>query len=444
MATKKTTQTKKKTAATKKAIKPLKASAKKQATVKQKSIAKVKKAVKAPVKKKTAKVAVKKAIKAPVKKAAKNKTDKAPVKKKAAVATKKAVATKTAPRKAAKAKVVKKKALPTTHDLSRGKILVTGGAGFIGSALIQALNERGLDNIIVTDFLGQGERFKNLIPLRFDEYLEADDFIELLADDASLFDDVETVFHMGACSATTESDARYLIQNNAAYTQGLAAWALAKGARFVYASSAATYGDGSRGMSDRAPLHTLRPLNMYGYSKHRFDAYAEHHGWLPHIVGLKFFNVFGPNEAHKGDMRSMVAKAFEQIQETGRVRLFESEHPDYADGEQKRDFLYVKDAVAMTLFLAENPKAGGLYNIGSGVASTWNELVQTIFKALGKEPVIEYIPLPEALKHQYQYYTCSENARLLEAGYDKPITPFEEAVTEYVERYLVPGKPLGY
>jgi ADP-L-glycero-D-manno-heptose 6-epimerase len=219
----------------------------------------------------------------------------------------------------------------------------------------------------------------------------------------------------------------------------LAEWAIEGGRRFVYASSAATYGDGSAGMSDaEQDLNRFRPLNMYGYSKHLFDIYASRHGWLDRIVGLKYFNVFGPNEAHKGEMRSVVHKAFGQIRETGRVKLFKSEHPDYRDGEQKRDFFYVKDAVDATLHLAFNPKAAGLFNLGSGRASTWIELVTPIFRELGMPVNIEFIDLPAALREKYQYYTCADISRLLAAGWRGPRFSLEEAVRDYVGRYLIP------
>ncbi len=277
--------------------------------------------------------------------------------------------------------------------LTQGRVLVTGGVGFIGSALIHALNQRGVEDILVADFLGADEKYRNLLPLRFADYLEADQLLAALdAKDARLRG-VRWVFHLGACSATTERDARYLIQNNYEYTKTLAQWALRNKARFVYASSAATYGDGAQGMDDRDPhLARLRPLNAYGFSKHLFDLYAQRTGFLDQIVGLKYFNVFGPNEDHKGDMRSVVRKAFAQIRDTGRVQLFKSYHADYPDGGQKRDFLYVKDAVAMTLHLAEG-KAGGLYNIGSGQAHTWLELVTPIFTALGKPVKIDFIDM---------------------------------------------------
>ena len=328
-----------------------------------------------------------------------------------------------------------------------GRILVTGGAGFIGSALIWALNGRGLTDIVVTDLLGSDEKWRNLTPLRFADYVEADRFRATLARDPDAFGRFSAVFHLGACSATTERNASYLADNNFTVTKELAAWSLARGSRFVYASSAATYGDGAQGMDDRDPnLARLRPLNMYGYSKHLFDLHAQRAGWLDRIVGVKYFNVFGPNEAHKGDMRSLVHQACGQIQATGRVQLFQSHHPDYRDGEQQRDFLYVKDAVEMTLHFAEHPAglaAGGLFNLGSGEANTWLALTRALFTALGREPQIEFIPMPEALRGKYQYYTRADIGKLRAAGYARPVTPLAEAVRDYVQGYLVPGRHLG-
>ena len=328
-----------------------------------------------------------------------------------------------------------------------GRILVTGGAGFIGSALVWALNQRGHDDILVTDFLGTYEKWKNLTPLKFSDYEEADVFRGQLQQSAEAFGRFSAVFHLGACSATTERNAAYLIDNNYAYTKELAAWSLARGARFVYASSAATYGDGAQGMDDKADrLHRLRPLNLYGYSKHLFDLHAERAGWLSQIVGVKYFNVFGPNEDHKGDMRSLVNKAYQQIQANGRVQLFKSHRPEYHDGEQKRDFLYVKDAVEMTLHFADHPtgtKAGGLFNLGSGDANTWLTLTRAIFAALDRPAQIDFIEMPEVLRGKYQYFTQADVTKLRSSGYSHPLIPLAEAVRDYVQGYLVPGRKLG-
>lgn len=328
-----------------------------------------------------------------------------------------------------------------------GRILVTGGAGFIGSALVWALNQRGHTDIVVTDFLGTDEKWKNLVPLKLADYVEADAFRRKLVENGEAFGKFSTVFHLGACSATTEKNAAYLADNNYTVTKELAAWSLRAKARFIYASSAATYGDGAQGMDDKDEnLHRLRPLNMYGYSKHLFDLHAQREGWLKRIVGVKYFNVFGPNEDHKGDMRSLVNKAYQQIQSTGRVQLFKSHKPEYKDGEQMRDFLYVKDAVEMTLHFAENPQgvaAGGLFNLGSGEANTWLTLTRAIFAALNRQPQIDFIDMPEVLRGKYQYYTRADISKLRATGYDRKMTPLPEAVRDYVQNYLAPGKKLG-
>jgi ADP-L-glycero-D-manno-heptose 6-epimerase len=324
-------------------------------------------------------------------------------------------------------------------DLGKGRILVTGGAGFIGSALIWELNRRGLTNILVCDLLRSDEKWKNLVALRFADYIEADKLEETL----DRFDEIKTIFHLGACSATTEKDASYLIRNNYEWTKTLAHFSLARGVRFVYASSAATYGEDAAGVSETVPLNRLRPLNMYGYSKHMFDLYAEKTSMLPRITGVKYFNVFGPNESHKADMRSVVHKAYEQIRSRGVVSLFKSYRPEYADGGQKRDFFYVKDAVDATIFLAEHLDGGGLFNLGSGEANTWIGLVTPIFEALGIETKIEFVEMPETLRAKYQYLTMANVSKLRAAGFSRPMTKLSDAVTDYVKNYLVPGLSLG-
>jgi ADP-L-glycero-D-manno-heptose 6-epimerase len=326
-----------------------------------------------------------------------------------------------------------------------GRILVTGGAGFIGSALVAALNQRGISDIVITDLLGSDEKWRNLTPLKFADYLEADDFRKRIGQNQAALGDFSAVFHLGACSATTEKNASYLIDNNFNVTKELAAWSLAKNIRFIYASSAATYGDGAQGMDDQDPnLGRLRPLNMYGYSKQLFDQHAQRKGWLDRIVGVKYFNVFGPNEDHKGDMRSLVNKAYEQIRTTGRVGLFKSYHPDFKDGEQMRDFLYVKDAVEMTLHFAESATtAGGLFNLGSGNANTWLTLTRAIFSALNLPPKIDFIEMPEALKGKYQYYTKADITKLRTTGYRRTMTPLEDAIRDYVQNYLATNRRLG-
>ena len=322
--------------------------------------------------------------------------------------------------------------------------IVTGGAGLIGSAMIWRLNREGIRDILAVDHLATSEKWRNLVPLRFADYRERDDFLAELR--SGVYDDakIDGIFHFGACSSTVERDAGYLVHNNFEYTKHLAAFAVPRGIRMVYASSCATYGDGSQGYrDDDDALETLRPMNMYGYSKQLFDLWARERGWLSKLVGCKFSNIYGPNEWHKGEMRSVVLRAFEQISETGRMRLFRSLRPEYRDGEQKRDFLYVKDAVEMVLFLFRTPAAHGVCNIGSGRAETWNALTEAVFRAMEKPVEIEYIDMPEHLRDRYQYYTCAEMAKIRSWGYDRPATPLAEAVKDYVQGYLIPGKHLG-
>ena len=315
-------------------------------------------------------------------------------------------------------------------------IIITGGAGFIGSALIAELNARQVTDILVVDQLGTDGKWKNLRGLSFADYVEKTDFLEMVV--ASKLDSpVEAVFHLGACSDTTEQDASYLIKNNYEYTKLLAQWATNANIRFICASSAATYGDGSVGFrDDEESIETLCPLNMYGYSKHAFDLWARRTGLLNKIVGLKYFNVFGPNEYHKGHMQSFIVKAFEQINAEGTVQLFKSHEPDYADCEQVRDFIYVKDAVDMTLFFFDNPHVSGLYNLGTGEARTWNDLVIAVFVAMGKKPSIEYVDMPDSIRNQYQYFTQADISKLRDAGYDKQTTPLEDAIKDYTQNYL--------
>jgi ADP-L-glycero-D-manno-heptose 6-epimerase len=327
---------------------------------------------------------------------------------------------------------------------SKERILVTGAAGFIGSALVHELNARGITRIVVSDHLGNDEKWRNLAPLVFEDYVPPDRLLGDLRNDAASHGKFRACFHLGACSSTTVTDAAYVLENNFGFTKGLCHWALATATRFIYASSAATYGDGSAGMDDKSEnLRALRPLNLYGYSKHLFDLYAQNQRILPRIVGLKYFNVFGPNEYHKGDMRSLVCKAYDQIVATGKMRLFKSYKPEYADGAQMRDFVYVKDAVAMTLHLAETPYAAGLYNIGAGVARTWNDLADSLFSALKVPRNVEFIEMPESIKNQYQYYTCADISKLRSTNYKAPTTPLEDAVRDYAVNYLKGGRRLG-
>lgn len=322
-------------------------------------------------------------------------------------------------------------------------IIVTGGAGFIGSAIIWRLNQLGKKDIIVVDELGTDEKWKNLVNLDYADYYNKHLFLDKIEQNKISFK-IDAIIHMGANSSTTERDADLLMKNNYEYTKKLATYSVNNNIRFVYASSAATYGDGSLGFDDAdSECLRLRPLNMYGYSKNLFDIRAYKKGLLEKIAGLKYFNVYGPNEGHKGDMRSVVHKAYGQILQTGKVKLFKSYHPDYPDGGQKRDFIYVKDAVDMTLFFLENKDKNGLYNIGTGNARTWNDLVTALFQAMGKPVNIEYIDMPEYLRPKYQYFTEAKLNKLKSAGYNKRIHSLEEGVTDYVQNYLMKDKYLG-
>ncbi len=326
----------------------------------------------------------------------------------------------------------------------KGTILVTGGAGLIGSAVVWALNQRGLDNIVICDKLGTGDKWRNLTPLHFGDYIDADDLIARVEKNRGSLGQVIAVFHLGASSATAGKDAAYLMRNNFEYTKRLAHWAISQRARFVYASSAATYGDGSHGMGDKDDdLSRLRPQTVYGYSKQLFDVYAQRSGMLKGLTGLKYFNVYGPNESHKADARSLVSRAYDQIVATGKVELFKSGHPDFPNGGQRRDFLYVKDAAEITIHLAEQPLGGGLFNVGSGVASTYSEVVGAVSRALGREPAIEFIDMPEPLRRTYQYHTCATVEKLRLSGWIQPPTPVADGVYDCVANYLVPDRRLG-
>ncbi|MDA3792800.1 MAG: ADP-glyceromanno-heptose 6-epimerase, partial [Elusimicrobia bacterium] len=271
-------------------------------------------------------------------------------------------------------------------------IAVTGAAGFIGSALIRKLNSTGRDDIIAVDDLSRvgDEKNKNLRTLKYKELFDKGDFLSEFKNNN--LPGIKSIIHMGACSKTTEADKIYLLENNYEYTKELALVSLNRNLRFIYASSAATYGDGSRGFSDdHSRLGDYEPLNMYGLSKHLFDLWAKKNNLLDKIAGLKYFNVYGPNEYHKAEMRSFVLKAYEQIKGTGEVGLFKSCNKNFRDGEQKRDFLYIKDAVDMTLFFLYNPGVNGIFNIGTGSSRTWNDLASAVFNGMGKKINIKYI-----------------------------------------------------
>ncbi len=319
-------------------------------------------------------------------------------------------------------------------------IVVTGGAGFIGSGIVARLNERGCDDLVIVDHMVDGDgKERNLATKKFRDYYDKAVFLSMVT--ARRFPgDVEAVIHMGACSSTTGTDARYYDENNFQYSCRLAEWCLERGIRFIYASSAATYGDGEQGYSDdHTMVPLLRPLNLYGESKQRFDEWALAEGRIERMVGLKFFNVFGPNEYHKGDMRSVVHKAYPRVVREGRIQLFKSYHPDYADGEQRRDFVYVKDAVDMVLHFLDHPRLAGIYNVGTGQARSWNDLARALFAAVGKPPVIEYIDMPEHLRPRYQYFTQAVMDKMTRCGYDRPCWTLEASVADYAG-YLQSGR----
>ncbi len=319
--------------------------------------------------------------------------------------------------------------------------VVTGGAGFIGSAIVWELNQHGCDEILIVDELGTGKKWKNLRSLDFTDYMNKKEFLESIESGNFLYSP-ETVFHMGACSSTTEDNATYLVENNYRYTKDLARWALEEGIRFVYASSAATYGDGEHGYSDdHDVIPDLKPLNKYAFSKLLFDEFAYRRDWLDEIVGLRYFNVYGPNEYHKGDMRSVVNKSFPQALRNGTVRLFKSYREDVDHGQQQRDFIYVKDAADISVFFHDNPDLNGIYNVGTGRARPFDDLAAAVFEALDKPVDIEYFDMPEEVRSNYQYYTEADLSKLRDAGYAREITSLENGIKDYVQNYLITDNP---
>lgn len=320
-------------------------------------------------------------------------------------------------------------------------IVVTGGAGFIGSAFLWKLNREGIDDIIVVDQLGTSDKWRNLVRKRFTDYFDKDEFIRLIEEGKRL-PPITAIVHMGACSDTQERDASFLMRNNYKFTLALAKHALANNIRFVYASSAATYGDGEFGYSDEdTATPDLRPRNMYAFSKQAFDLWALRTGASKKMAGIKFFNVFGPNEYHKENMASVVFKSFNQIHDTGKVKLFKSYKADYKHGEQKRDFVYVKDCVDAMFKLMNNNAVNGIFNLGTGNARTWNDLARAVFAAMAKQPKIEFIEMPEAMRDRYQYFTQADMAKLRKAGIAGEFPPLEETVADYVKNYLLQDDP---
>ncbi|OGW84236.1 MAG: ADP-glyceromanno-heptose 6-epimerase [Omnitrophica bacterium GWA2_52_8] len=312
-------------------------------------------------------------------------------------------------------------------------IVVTGGAGFIGSCLVWKLNELGRTDILLVDENGQSlPKSLNWNREKVLDYIEKGDFLKRLLR-GELAGKIETLFHMGACSATTEQNREYLYENNFSYSRLLAEWTLKNGVQFLYASSAATYGAGDRGYCDEDAITPhLTPLNPYGESKQMFDLWLLEQGLANRLAGFKFFNVYGPNEYHKGDMRSMVHKGYEQIKKEGRIRLFKSYRQDLADGEQKRDFIYVKDVLDVLIWFWRHPDKRGIFNLGAGKAESWNRLAECIFFALGKEPRIEYIEMPLNIRDQYQYWTQADLSKLHKTGIHFAPTSLQDGVADYI------------
>ena len=325
-------------------------------------------------------------------------------------------------------------------------IVVTGGAGFIGSNVVAALVARGRGDVAVCDRMGDGGKWRNLEKFGITEMIAPEELLAFLDARSAA---VEAVVHMGAVSSTTETDATLLRRENVAFPLALWRWCATNGARLIYASSAATYGDGNAGFDDdgsAAALARLRPLNPYGRSKHLFDRrvarlLADGAPRPPQWAGLKFFNVYGPGEGHKGPMRSVVVQVYEQAAAGGPVRLFRSHRPDYADGGQKRDFISVADCAEVVLWLLDHPTVSGLFNLGTGTARTFADLARAVFAALGKEPAITYVDTPPEIRARYQYFTEARMERLRGAGFTAPFTSLEDGVADYVERYLVAGDP---
>lgn len=312
-------------------------------------------------------------------------------------------------------------------------IIVTGAAGFIGSVLVWKLNKEGINDLILVDEKITPEKKPNIENKKYIDFIDKDKFFSLIESD-KMGRKTDAIFHLGAASSTLVTDEAYLKKNNVEYSQVLAKYAVRNGTRFIYASSAATYGNGENGYSDEDEnTYKLKPLNAYGRSKQEFDLWVLKNNLEDEVVGLKYFNVFGPNEYHKSEMRSIIAKSFDEVVKTKKIRLFKSYKKEYRDGEQKRDFIYVKDAVKATYYFLENRGKNGIYNIGTGKARSWNDLAKALFKALDMPARIEYFDMPEDLRLRYQYFTEAETAKLRKAGYEEDFMSLENSVKDYAE-----------
>ena len=321
-------------------------------------------------------------------------------------------------------------------------IIVTGGTGFIGSNLVAGLEEHGHKDIVVCDTLGMEDKWRNIAKRELRDMVHPDRLFDYLDTHQ---DEIEAIFHMGAISSTTERDADLIVETNIVLSRRLWKWCGKNKVRLIYASSAATYGDGDQGFQDTQEidgLAKLKPLNAYGWSKHVFDRRVArvlengHESIPPQWAGLKFFNVYGPNEYHKEDQMSVICKLYPQVVAGAAAKLFKSHHPDYEDGGQLRDFVYVKDCVSVMLWLFENKEVSGLFNVGTGNARSFKDLAEATFDAAGKEPKINYIDMPENLQAKYQYFTQADMSKLRAAGYDQPFTELEDGVRDYVQNYM--------
>lgn len=321
-------------------------------------------------------------------------------------------------------------------------IIVTGGAGFIGSCIVGKLNSCGLDNILIVDKMRKNGKEKNVESKKFIDLIDKKEFIDKVQSKPSYYQDISTIFHMGACSSTLNLDEEYLKKNNTEYSIELAKWCLERDVKYIYASSGATYGDGGQGFTDNIDeLESLKPLNPYGQSKHDFDLWVKENKLYNRLLGIKFFNVFGPNEYHKGEMRSVIHKAFPSVRDKGVMKLFKSYKEGYKDGEQKRDFIYIKDVLDVMMFFFERKDIAGLLNLGRGQAETWNKIAESMFKALDKPVNIEYIDMPDELQPRYQYLTEADMSKLHEAGYKKEFTSIEDSIKDYICNYLDTNNP---
>ncbi len=315
-------------------------------------------------------------------------------------------------------------------------IVLTGGAGFIGSCFLRRLNDAGIRDVLVVDRLGKSPKWRNLVHKQFRDLIDPATFLTKLQQ-GEYGSSIEVIVHLGARTDTTEQDVQFLVENNFSYSCALLEYAHRMNVRFIYASSAATYGRGEQGFAEE-DWSNREPLNAYAFSKYLFDFWVyQHHYFQSSTVGLIFFNVYGPNEYHKGAMASMVFKAFQQLRTAGVVRLFKSYHPAYADGEQKRDFVYVKDVVEVLWRMLKHPEISGLYNVGTGVARSWNDVVRSVATVLGVEPRIEYVDMPEEWREQYQYFTQADLRRLQQTPAMVAFQTLEVGVEDYVRNYLM-------